>query len=114
MVFYLYCVSFLRPAGRKNDTQANKNDRQAKARLMSLVEQFCPKGSRVSSLLHVLVLTDTVADADMLARELGHTGFELAFRRATTEAAYLSELKSPLDLILADNALREFDAMRAL
>ena len=68
----------------------------------------------MSSLLHVLVLTDTLADADMLARELGHAGFELLLHRVTTEAAYLAELESPLDLILADNALPEFDAMRAL
>jgi CheY-like chemotaxis protein len=68
----------------------------------------------VSPLLRVLVLVDTVAEADMLARELRRTGFELAVRRATTEAAYLTELESPLDLILADTTLLEFDAMRAL
>jgi PAS domain S-box-containing protein len=72
------------------------------------------KGSCVSSLLRVLMLVDTKADSDMLARELRRTGFELAVRRATTEAAYLAELESPLDLILVDNALLEFDVMRAL
>jgi PAS domain S-box-containing protein len=71
-------------------------------------------GLRVSPLLRVLVLVDTLAESDMLAHELRRTGFELAVRRATTEAAYLAELESPLDLILADNALPEFDAMRAL
>src|SRR4051812_10408680 len=50
----------------------------------------------------------------MLARELLRAGFELSVRRAGTEVAYLAELEAPLDLILADNALREFDAMRAL
>jgi hypothetical protein len=30
MVLYLYCVSFFRPAGRKNDTQGIENDPQAK------------------------------------------------------------------------------------
>jgi PAS domain S-box-containing protein len=72
------------------------------------------KGSRVAPLLRVLMLVDTVAESDALARELRRAGFELAVRRATTEAAYLAELESPLDLILADNALSEFDAMRAL
>ncbi len=68
----------------------------------------------MSPLLRVLVLIDTIADFDLLARELRRTGFELALRRVTTEAAYMAELESPLDLILADNALPEFDAMRAL
>ncbi len=72
------------------------------------------KGLRVSPLLRVLMLVDTVADSDMLARELRRTGFEIEWRCVTTEAAYLAELESPLDLILADNALPEFDAMRAL
>src|SRR5688572_9315580 len=72
------------------------------------------KGLRVSPLLRVLMLVDTVPESDMLAHELRRTGFELAVRRATTEAAYLAELESPLDLILADNALLEFDSMRAL
>src|SRR5215212_4087214 len=72
------------------------------------------KGLRVSSLLQVLMLIDTVAEADMLARELRRAGFEPSVRRAVTEAAYRLELASPPDLILADSALAEFDAMRAL
>ncbi|MDQ2998014.1 MAG: response regulator [Chloroflexota bacterium] len=68
----------------------------------------------MSPLLRVLMLVDTVAEADMLARELGRTGFALAVRRATSEAAYQIALDSPLDLILADTALPAFDAMRAL
>jgi PAS domain S-box-containing protein len=68
----------------------------------------------VSTLLRVLMLIDTVADADMLAHELLRTGFELAVRHATSEAAYLAALESPLDLILVDTALPAFDALRAL
>jgi PAS domain S-box-containing protein len=64
--------------------------------------------------LRVLVLSDTAAECDMLARQLVSAGFEVALRRASTEAAYLAELASPPDLILADNALRAFDAMHAL
>src|SRR5215213_2078593 len=60
------------------------------------------------------MLVDTVAEADMLARELRRSGFELAVRRAISEAAYLAELESPIDLILADNALPELAPMRAL
>jgi hypothetical protein len=33
MVLYVYCVSFFRPAGRKNDTQRTKHHRQAKVLL---------------------------------------------------------------------------------
>jgi PAS domain S-box-containing protein len=68
----------------------------------------------VSPLLRVLMLMDSEAESDALAHDLRRAGFELALRRATSEAAYLAELDSPLDLILADNALPEFDAMRAL
>jgi PAS domain S-box-containing protein len=50
----------------------------------------------------------------MLAHELRRTGFELAARCATSEAAYQIELESPLDLILVDTELPAFDAMRAL
>src|SRR5215217_4842595 len=60
------------------------------------------------------MLIDTVDEADMLAHELRRSGFELAVRRATSEAAYQIELESPLDLILADTALPAFDALRAL
>jgi hypothetical protein len=66
---------------------------------------LCLKGSHVSPLLHVLMLIASEADADMLAQELRRAGFELAVRHAHTEAAYLTELEAPLDLILADNAL---------
>ncbi|MEO7912140.1 MAG: PAS domain S-box protein [Roseiflexaceae bacterium] len=66
------------------------------------------------SLLRVLMLVDTVSESDMLARELRQTGFELAMSCATTEAAYLAALESPLDLILADAALPAFDALHAL
>ncbi|MEP7189177.1 MAG: response regulator, partial [Roseiflexaceae bacterium] len=68
----------------------------------------------MSSLLRVLMLIDTVAEADMLAHELRRTGFALAVRCATSEAAYQIALESPLDLILVDTALPAFDAMRAL
>jgi PAS domain S-box-containing protein len=60
------------------------------------------------------MLVETVAEAELLARELRRADFELAMRRATSEAAYLAELAAPLDLILADNALPELAPMRAL
>jgi CheY-like chemotaxis protein len=68
----------------------------------------------VSPLLRVLMLIAIEADADLLAQELRRAGFELAVRHANTEAAYLTELESPLDLILADTALPAFDALRAV
>jgi PAS domain S-box-containing protein len=60
------------------------------------------------------MLLDCSAEAEGLAQELRHAGFELEYRRATTEAAYLAELGAPLDLILADQALPDLDAIRAL
>src|SRR5689334_608204 len=60
------------------------------------------------------MLIDTIADGDMLAHELRGAGFELSICYASTEADYLAALALPLDLILADDALPAFDAMRAL
>jgi PAS domain S-box-containing protein len=60
------------------------------------------------------MLLETVADCYLLARELRYAGFALELHYASTEADYLAALEAPLDLILSDNALPAFDAMRAL
>ncbi|HEX9438781.1 MAG TPA: response regulator, partial [Roseiflexaceae bacterium] len=64
--------------------------------------------------LRVLILEDRPDDAELLAHELRRAGFDADWRRAENEPEYLAHLEAPLDLILADYSLPEFDAIRAL
>jgi two-component system cell cycle sensor histidine kinase/response regulator CckA len=64
--------------------------------------------------LHVLLLEDRADDAALELYELRRAGFEPVWQRVDTEAAYLAALDPGLDLILADYALPQFDALRAL
>ena len=64
--------------------------------------------------LHVLILEDMVADAELIVYELTEAGFDPLWIRATTEQEYIAYLHSGLDLILADYTLPQFDALSAL
>jgi signal transduction histidine kinase len=64
--------------------------------------------------LHVLILEDMVADAELLVYELGQAGFDPLWIRASTEQEYIAYLHNGLDLILADYTLPQFDALNAL
>lgn len=64
--------------------------------------------------LHVLILEDMVADAELLVYELEQAGFDPLWIRASTEQEYSAYLHNNLDLILADYTLPQFDALNAL
>jgi PAS domain S-box-containing protein len=64
--------------------------------------------------LRVLILEDRPADAELTARELRQTGFEVDWQRVDTEADYLAHLDPPPDIVLADYSLPQWDAPRAL
>jgi two-component system cell cycle sensor histidine kinase/response regulator CckA len=64
--------------------------------------------------LRVLLLEDRPEDAALELYELHRAGFAPVQRRVETEADYLAALDPSLDLILADYALPQFDALRAL
>jgi PAS domain S-box-containing protein len=64
--------------------------------------------------LRVLILEDQPADAELTLYELRRAGYAPEWRRVETEAEYLAALDPALDLILADFALPQFDALRAL
>jgi PAS domain S-box-containing protein len=64
--------------------------------------------------LKVLILEDRPADAALMVHELRQAGFDPMWRRVETEADYLAHLHADLDVILADYALPQFDALRAL
>ena len=64
--------------------------------------------------LRVLILEDRPEDAELVWHELRRAGFEPDWQRVDTEAGYLASLDPALDLILADYAKPQFDALRAL
>lgn len=64
--------------------------------------------------LRVLLLEDLETDAELMVRELERSGFEPVWDRIETEDALLECLDRPYDLILSDNSMPSFDALRAL
>lgn len=64
--------------------------------------------------LHILILEDRPAHAELMVHELRRAGFEPIWQRVETEADYIGSLDPTLDVILADYTLPQFDALRAL
>ena len=64
--------------------------------------------------LHVLILEDQPADAELMLDELRQAGFEPNWRRVETEAEYRAQLDPAPEIILADYHLPQWDAPRAL
>ena len=64
--------------------------------------------------LRVLILEDRAEDAELVVFELRRAGFEPDWQRVETEESSLASLDPALDLILADYALPQFDALRGL
>ena len=64
--------------------------------------------------ISVLVLEDHPDDAELMMIELWSAGFAPSWWRVDTREEYLARLDQPLDLILADYSLPQFDAPHAL
>src|SRR5438105_9774312 len=64
--------------------------------------------------LHILILEDHASDAELMLHELRRAGFEPYWQRVETEPDYLAYLHEGIDVIFADYALPQFDALRAL
>jgi diguanylate cyclase (GGDEF)-like protein len=65
--------------------------------------------------LQFVVVEDSVADAELVARHLAKAGLDVVMHRVQTEADFISALheKQP-DLILSDFSLPQFSGLRAL
>jgi diguanylate cyclase (GGDEF)-like protein len=65
--------------------------------------------------LQLVVVEDSVADAELVARHLAKAGLDVVMHRVQTEADFISALheKQP-DLILSDFSLPQFSGLRAL
>ena len=66
-------------------------------------------------MLRVLLVEDSVDDAQLVVRELQRNGYEVVHERVETQAAMQQALmEKPWDIILCDYSLPQFSAMKAL
>jgi PAS domain S-box-containing protein len=69
----------------------------------------------MKSLLRVLVIEDSDADARLIVREIQRSGYTVEFERVETQIAMQEALaRGPWDIILSDYSMPEFSAMAAL
>jgi PAS domain S-box-containing protein len=68
----------------------------------------------MSNPIHVLILEDYEADAELMVHELRQAGFDPDWQRVEDEPGYLAALQTTTDLILADWVLPHFSGSRAL
>jgi PAS domain S-box-containing protein len=64
--------------------------------------------------LHVLIVEDSPADAELALRELRHAGFDPVWQRVDNETDYLDRLRANPEVILSDYRLPQFTGLRAL
>ena len=64
--------------------------------------------------LHILILEDNPADAELILYELRRAGFSFDWQRVDTQSDYLAHLDPTLDIILADYSLPQFSALEAM
>ena len=64
--------------------------------------------------LHLLLVEDSPADAELVLRELRRAGFEPIGQRVQTKEAYCAKLGPALQIILSDYAMPEFSGLSAL
>lgn len=65
-------------------------------------------------LLRAVIVEDSSVDAELMVYELQRSGFEVSWSRVESETEYVSHLDEPLDIILADYSLPQFNGQRAL
>ena len=64
--------------------------------------------------LTILIVEDQPVDVDLMLRALLKAGYETTYECVETEACFLEALRKPVDLILADYTLPQFNGLRAL
>ncbi len=64
--------------------------------------------------LKILLLEDRPTDAELVIYELKRSGYQIETQRVDTREAYQRAIQEPLDIILADYSLPQFNAMQAL
>ncbi len=64
--------------------------------------------------LEVLIAEDDVADAELIARQLERSGYQVQWTRVDTKEAFLQQLNRLPDIVLADYAMPQFGGLDAL
>lgn len=64
--------------------------------------------------IHILILEDSVDDAELVLLNLEHHGIQAEFKRVETKDAFIAALDDNPDLIISDYSLPKFDALSAL
>jgi DNA-binding NarL/FixJ family response regulator len=65
--------------------------------------------------IRILLLEDSRADADLIARELARCEMQVVFERVDSEASFTAAIDSfAPDVVLSDHALAQFDSQGAL
>ncbi|HET7176806.1 MAG TPA: EAL domain-containing protein [Gammaproteobacteria bacterium] len=73
-----------------------------------------PERRSTAKALEVLIVEDSLADAEISVLGLEAAGFKVRARRVETQSDYLRELSEPTDIVLSDHSMPAFDAKRAL
>src|SRR5437016_8714870 len=94
----------------KVDTFQHKHRLIGKCKRMSSTDVRSP----VRQPLKVLIVEDSVPDAELMVHELRRTGFEVNWERVDTEPDFVASLAASPQLILAGYALPQFSGPRAL
>ncbi len=68
----------------------------------------------IKTKLQILLVEDSPADAELIARELELAGFSFSIARVETEAEFRQRLDAGPNLILSDHGLPSFNGFRAL
>jgi DNA-binding response OmpR family regulator len=68
----------------------------------------------LKSKLQILLVEDSLSDAELIARELDMAGFSFAIARVETEVEFRRHLNAGPNLILSDHGLPSFNGFRAL
>jgi starch phosphorylase len=82
--------------------------------LLQAIQKAIERDRRTRPSLRVLIVDDSPEDALLAVQELARTRFRVSWERVKNEAAYLEQLQTVPDVILADHILRQFSAVRAL
>lgn len=64
--------------------------------------------------LRALIVEDSANDAELIVAALRRSGFDVAWNRVDNESDYLARLEDSPEIVLADYALPQFSAPRAL
>ncbi len=64
--------------------------------------------------IQALIVEDDPADAELIARQIRQSGYELAWTRVQTKADFLAQLQRVPDIVLSDYSMPQFSGLEAL